>query len=43
MEIIKAIRYVDEVVPYAQIADDIKNIDFDIFARGGDQLHKGWK
>ncbi|MCX4362010.1 MAG: adenylyltransferase/cytidyltransferase family protein [Clostridia bacterium] len=42
MEIIKAIRYVDEVVPYAQIADDIKNIDFDIFARGGDQLHKGF-
>lgn len=42
MEIIRAIRYVDEVVPYGQIADDIQNINFDIFARGGDQLHSGF-
>ena len=42
MEIIKSLRCVDEVVVYRQVADDIKNIDFDIFARGGDQLHSGF-
>lgn len=41
MEIIGAIKCVDEVIPYRQVADDIKNIDFDIFVRGGDQNHKG--
>lgn len=41
IEIIKSICYVDEAVPYSQVADDIKNIDFDIFARGEDQLHAG--
>lgn len=43
IEIIKAIRYVDEVVPYSQVADDIKNIDFDVFVRGEDQLHAGFE
>ena len=43
MEILSAIRYIDEVVPYSQVADDIKNIDFDIFAVGGDQVHKGFQ
>lgn len=42
IEIIKAIRYVDEVVSYGQIDEDIKNIDFDVFAKGGDQIHKGF-
>ena len=41
MEILRAIRCVDEVVPYSQVFDDIQKIDFDIFARGGDQLHAG--
>lgn len=41
MEIIGAIKYVDEVIPYSQVVDDIKKIDFDIFARGGDQNHGG--
>ena len=43
VEIIRSIRYVDEVIPYGQAAEDIRNIDFDIFARGGDQLHAGFE
>lgn len=41
VEMIKAIRYVDEVVVYYQVKDDIMNIDFDVWARGGDQNHGG--
>ena len=43
IEIIKSIRFVDEVVPYSQVDDDIVNIDFDVFARGEDQLHAGFE
>lgn len=43
IEIIKSIRYVDEVVPYSQVDEDIKNIDFDIFVRGEDQNHVGFE
>lgn len=42
MEILSALKCVDEVIPYNQVDDDIKHIDFDIFARGGDQLHQGF-
>ncbi len=40
-EIVSAIKFVDEVVPYTQIDEDIKKIDFDILVLGGDQTHKG--
>ncbi len=43
MEMVSAIRFVDEVVPYAQIDEDIVKIDFDIFAVGGDQNHAGFQ
>ena len=43
MEILGAIRLIDEVVPYSQISEDIQNIDFDIFAVGGDQNHAGFQ
>ena len=43
MEILNAIRLIDEVVPYSQIADDIEKIDFDILALGGDQNHAGFQ
>jgi len=43
MEIIAALRAVDEVVPYSQVADDIQTIDFDILAIGGDQNHAGFQ
>lgn len=39
MEIVKAIRYVDEVIPensWEQKVDDIKNNDVDIFVMGDD-------
>ena len=41
MEMIKALKCVDEVIPYKQVCEDIKHIDFDVFARGGDQNHQG--
>lgn len=43
MEIIAALRAVDEVVAYSQVADDIQTIDFDILAIGGDQNHAGFQ
>lgn len=42
LEIIQAIRFVDEVVPYAQVCDDVKKIDFDILVLGADQTHAGF-
>lgn len=42
MEIVEAIRYVDKVVSYRQVCDDIKNIDFDVFVIGEDQNHAGF-
>ena len=41
MEMINAIRFVDQVIAYSQVCEDIKHVDFDIFARGEDQLHSG--
>ncbi len=43
MEILNAIKFIDEVVPYSQVIDDIKKIDFDILAQGGDQNHAGFQ
>lgn len=40
---IRALRYVDEVVPYGDIDESIKQIDFDVFAVGGDQNHAGFQ
>ena len=42
IEMISAVKYVDKVVEYSQVKDDIKNIDFDIWALGGDQNHAGF-
>ncbi len=43
MEFVGAIKYVDEVVPYTQVDEDIKLIDFDVFVLGGDQNHAGFQ
>lgn len=43
MEIVSSIKYVDEVIVYKQIADDIKNICFDVLIVGGDQNHAGFQ
>lgn len=43
VKMLKALRYVDDVVPYADIDESIKGIDFDIWAIGGDQIHAGFQ
>lgn len=43
MEMISAIKYVDSVVEYAQVDEDIQKIDFDVFIVGEDQLHAGFQ
>lgn len=43
MEMINALKCVDEVVTYSDIDKSIKEIDFDIWARGEDQNHAGFQ
>lgn len=43
MEIIRALRCVDEVVPYTQVDEDISKWTFDVFAVGPDQIHPGFQ
>ncbi len=43
IEIISSLRQVDEVVVYKNVDEDIKNIDFDVFAAGADQNHEGFQ
>lgn len=38
-----AVKYVDQVVIYTDIAESIKHIDFDIFAVGEDQGSDSFK
>lgn len=42
LEIIRSICFVDEAIPYTQVCDDVKNIDFDILVLGADQTHAGF-
>ena len=39
---VESIKYVDEVIVYEDVDKDIKNISFDIFAKGPDQIHDGF-
>lgn len=43
VELIKALRVVDEVVLYTAVDETIKDIDFDVFVLGGDQKHEGFR
>lgn len=43
LDLVSALKVVDEVVTYEAVDEDIKKIDFDIFAIGGDQNHAGFK
>ena len=43
VKMIRALRYVDEVVPYGDIDESIKHIAFDVFAVGSDQNHAGFQ
>lgn len=40
---VSSIRYVDEVVVYRDVDIDIKNMYFDVFAKGPDQTHPGFQ
>ncbi len=40
---VSAIRYVDEVIIYRDVVDIVKEVDFDIFAKGPDQSHAGFQ
>ena len=42
-KMIRALRYVDEVVHYRDIDESITQIDFTVFAIGGDQIHAGFQ
>lgn len=43
VKMIRALRFVDDVVPYTDIDESIKGIDFDVWAIGGDQNHAGFQ
>ena len=40
---VRSIRYVDEVITYSDVDEDIKKIDFDVFVKGPDQNHAGFQ
>ena len=41
MEMVGALKCVDEVLPYKQVDESIKEIDFDLLVVGPDQNHSG--
>jgi glycerol-3-phosphate cytidylyltransferase len=43
IDIIRSLRYVDIAVPYEKVDERLAEIDFDIFARGPDQVHAGFQ
>lgn len=40
---VSTIRYVDEVMTYKDVDTDIQTIQFDVFAKGPDQVHQGFQ
>jgi glycerol-3-phosphate cytidylyltransferase len=40
---VRAIRYVDEVVVYRNVKDIVRDVDFDVFVKGPDQGHAGFQ
>ncbi|WP_165078481.1 MULTISPECIES: adenylyltransferase/cytidyltransferase family protein [unclassified Desulfovibrio] len=42
-ELVRALRLVDEVITYKNVADIVREADFDIFAVGEDQDHPGFR
>ena len=43
MFMVSSVRWVDEVVTYKDVDTDIQNINFDVFAKGPDQNHAGFR
>lgn len=43
MYMVKALKYVDDVITYDAVDDIVKTADFDIFVTGPDQNHEGFQ
>lgn len=43
MYMIKSIRYVDEAIVYKDVDQIVKEVDFDVFVTGPDQIHEGFQ
>lgn len=43
MYMVKAIKYVDEVIEYTSVDEIVKNVDFDLLVTGPDQNHEGFQ
>lgn len=43
MYMVKAIRFVDEVIEYESVDDIVKTTDFDVLVTGPDQIHEGFQ
>ncbi len=43
IDLVKALRIVDEVVVYRDVDKILPRVEFDVFAIGGDQLHEGFQ
>lgn len=43
VDLVKALRVVDEVIIYQDVDKTIPTVDFDVFAIGGDQNHAGFQ
>jgi len=43
IELVKAIRVVDEAILYQDVDRTLPEVDFDVFAIGGDQTHPGFQ
>jgi len=43
VDLIRALRVVDEVIVYRDVDETLPKVDFDIFAIGGDQTHPGFQ
>lgn len=40
---VKSIKYVDEVIVYKSVDDIVKEVDYDVFITGTDQIHDGFQ
>lgn len=43
MYMVKAIRFVDEVIPYCDVDKIVESTDFDVLVTGPDQIHIGFQ
>lgn len=43
MYMVKALKFVDQVIEYEAVDDIVKHVDFDVFVTGPDQVHEGFQ